>query len=76
LERNHYNGLKAIHVNFGVRKFVVVDLDAEIPLNLLLKTRFHSIVTTKFVPPNLKGDPPKPPQRWYNKSCATYSTLS
>jgi len=31
-------------------------------LNLLLKTPFHSIVTTKFVPPNLRGDPPKPPE--------------
>jgi hypothetical protein len=31
-------------------------------LNLLLKTPFHSIVTTKFVPSNLRGDPPKPPE--------------
>ncbi len=31
-------------------------------MNLLLKTPFHSIVTTKFVPPNLRGDPPKPPK--------------
>ncbi len=60
MERNHYNGLKAIHVSFGARKFVVVNLDAKIPLNLLLKTPFHSIVTTKFVPPDLRGDPPKP----------------
>ncbi len=60
MERNHYNGLKAIHASFGARKFVVVDLDAEIPLKLLLKTPFHIIVTTKFVPPNLRRDPPKP----------------
>jgi len=31
-------------------------------MNLLPKTPFHNVVTTKFVPPNLGGDPPEPPR--------------
>jgi hypothetical protein len=29
----------------------------EVLVNLLSKTHFHNIITTKFIPPNLGGDP-------------------
>jgi hypothetical protein len=34
----------------------------KIPMNLLSKTPFHSIVTTTFVPPNPRKDPPESPK--------------
>jgi hypothetical protein len=40
----------------------VVDFNVEVLMNLLPKTPFHNVVTIKFVPPNLGGDPPKPPR--------------
>jgi hypothetical protein len=58
LEGNHYNSLKVIHVSFGVREHVEVNPNAKILVNVLSRTPFHNIVTTKFVPPNLGGDPP------------------
>jgi hypothetical protein len=47
---------------FGTNKHVVLDFATKIPLNLLSRTPFHVIITTKFVPLNLKGNPPKPPR--------------
>ncbi len=40
----------------------MVDPDVEVLMNLLPKTPFHNVVTTKFVPLDLEGDPPKPPR--------------
>jgi len=61
LKGNHFNDLKTISITFNARKFVVVDLDAEIPMNLLSRTPFHNVVTFKYVPLDLGGDPPQPP---------------
>jgi hypothetical protein len=33
----------------------------KITMNLLSRTPFHIIITTKFVPPNPRKDPPEPP---------------
>ncbi len=56
-----YNDFKVILAKFDTKKPIVVDFDVKIPLNVLSRTPFHNIVTTKFVPPNLGGDPPEPP---------------
>ncbi len=56
LEANHYNGFKVLPLSFGAIKPIVVDPNVEIPMNLLSITPFHSIITTKFVPPDLRGD--------------------
>jgi hypothetical protein len=58
LERNHYNGFRVIHVNFGAIKPIVIDLEVEILVNLLSITPFHNIITTKSIPPNPWIDPP------------------
>jgi hypothetical protein len=52
LERNHYNGFRVIPINFGAIKQIVIDLEVEIPVNLLSITPFHNIITTKSIPPN------------------------
>lgn len=44
-------------VSYGAIKPIVVDHDVKIPMNLLLITPFHNVITTKFIPPNPKGDP-------------------
>ncbi len=60
LEGNHYNGLKVMHVSFGVREPVIINPDAKILVNVLSRTPFHNIITTKFVPPDLGRDLPEP----------------
>jgi hypothetical protein len=60
LEVNQYNDFKVIPPNSSTKKHVAIDSNAEIPLNLLSITPFHIIVTTKFVPPYLGGDPLEP----------------
>jgi len=62
LEKNQYNGFNAIPVCSGAKEFVIVDLNVKTLMNLLSKTPFHNIVTTKYVPPDPRGDPPKPPR--------------
>jgi hypothetical protein len=52
LERNHYNGFRVIPINVGAIKQIVIDLEVEIPVNLLSITPFHNIITTKSIPPN------------------------
>jgi hypothetical protein len=59
LKGNHYNGFKVIPISAGARKSIIVNLDAEILVNLLIRTPFHNIITIKSIPPNL-GNPPKP----------------
>jgi hypothetical protein len=49
-----------MNISFTVKKFVMVDLDAEPLVNLLPKTLFHKLNIIKSIPPNPKGDPPKP----------------
>ncbi len=49
LKINHYNGFKAIPINYGAKKPIIVDLDVEIQVNLLSKTPFHKTIITKFV---------------------------
>jgi hypothetical protein len=56
LEANHYNGFKVLPLSFGAIKPIVVNPNVEMPMNLLSITPFHSIITTKFVPPDLRGD--------------------
>jgi hypothetical protein len=51
-----------MNISFNVRKLVMVDLDVEALVNLLPKIPFHKLVTIKSIPPNPKGDPPKPPR--------------
>jgi hypothetical protein len=57
LERNHYIDFKTIHVNFGAKKNVIIDLDVEVQVNLI-----SSVVTIKWLPPDPRKDPPKPPR--------------
>jgi hypothetical protein len=49
-----------IPISFGARNPIVVDPNVEVLVNLLSITFFHSIITTKFVPPDLGGDPLEP----------------
>ncbi len=51
-----------LNISFSVQKFVVVDLDVEVLVNLLPKTPFHKLVTTKSIPLDPRGDPPKLPR--------------
>ncbi len=44
------------------KKIVAINFDAKIRVNLLSRTHFHSIVTTKFVPPNPGKDLLEPPK--------------
>jgi hypothetical protein len=60
LEGHHFNGFKVIHVSSSVRKSIVVNLDVEMPVNLLPKTPFHNVVIITFVPPDPRGDPLEP----------------
>ncbi len=60
LEKNHYNSFNTIHISLGAKKSIIIDINAKILLNLILRTPFHDIITTKYVPPDLIGDPPKP----------------
>jgi len=62
LEGNHYSGFKVIPVGFGARKFVVVNHDVELLVNLFSKKPFHCVVTTKSIRPNLGRYPLKPPR--------------
>lgn len=62
LKENHFSGFKAIPISSGASKFVIVDLDVVIPMNLLSRKPFHNVVNTKFVPLNPGGDLPKPPR--------------
>jgi hypothetical protein len=57
LKGNHFNDLKAILVSSGVIKFVVVDLNVEVPMNLISRTPFHSVIITKSIPLYPKGNP-------------------
>ncbi len=34
-QRNHFNHFKAIHVNYGAKKYLVVDHDVEVPMKLI-----------------------------------------
>ncbi len=61
LEGHHSNGFKEILVSSNAQKSIMVDLDADVLVNLLPKTPFHNVVTIKFVPPNPRGDPLEPP---------------
>jgi hypothetical protein len=47
LEGNHFNGFKVIPINFGVKKSIVVEFHAKVPVNLTSITHFHNIVTTR-----------------------------
>lgn len=58
--RHHSSGFKLIFVSSSARKYVVVDLDAKMLMNFLLKTPFHGVVTIKSIPPNLGKDPLEP----------------
>jgi hypothetical protein len=60
LEGSHSIGFKTILVGFDARKFVIVDHDVELLVNLLSKTPFHCVVTTKSIRPNLGKAPLKP----------------
>ncbi len=62
LERNYSSGFQTVPISFSARKFIVVEFDVEIPVKLISKTLFHSIVTTKSIPLDLGCDPPKPPR--------------
>jgi hypothetical protein len=62
LKGHHFSGYKVIFASYGAWKYVVVDLNAKVSINLMLKTPFHNVVTTKFVPLDLGGDLPKPPR--------------
>ncbi len=53
LEGSHSIGFKTILVGFYARKIVIVDHDVELLMNLLSKTPFHCVVTTKSIPTNL-----------------------
>jgi hypothetical protein len=55
-EGNHSNGFKIIPINSNVRKIVIVEADVEILVHLIIGIPFHSVVMTKSVPPNLRGD--------------------
>jgi hypothetical protein len=56
-EGHHSSGFKTIHASFGANKIIVVELDAEVQVNLTLRTPFHNVVTTKSIPKDLGGDP-------------------
>ncbi len=58
--RHHSSGFKLIFVSSSARKYVMVDLDAEMLVNFLLKTPFHDVVTIKSIPQNLGRDPLEP----------------
>jgi hypothetical protein len=58
LEGNHYGGLKAIPISFGARKFIVMNLNVKILVNLISIMYFHNVITTKIVPLDPKGNPP------------------
>ncbi len=60
LKGNHFNGFKTVFVNSGAKKFIVVDLNAKVLMNLILRTPFHDVITTKSVPPYPTRDPLKP----------------
>jgi hypothetical protein len=60
LEINHYSGFKAFNVNFGVKKYIRVELDVEVLMNLMSSSPFHNVITIKSIPLDLKVDPPKP----------------
>lgn len=75
LKGNHYNGFKVIPVNASVRKSIIVYLDAEIPVNLLIRTPFQNIITIKSIPPNPERRSSKTFRRCYSSTCATCSTL-
>jgi hypothetical protein len=61
LKGNHYNGFKIILVSSSARKYVVVDPNVKVLVNLISRMPFHSVVTIKSVPPDPRRDPPKPP---------------
>jgi hypothetical protein len=58
---NHSNGLKIIPINYYVRQFIIVEVDVEMLVCLTIGIPFHSVLMTKLVPPNLRGDfsPPR-----------------
>ncbi len=62
LERNYSSGFKTIHVSYSAKIFIVVEFNVEVPMKLISKTPFHSIVITKSIPLDLGCDPPKPPR--------------
>jgi hypothetical protein len=72
LEGNQYNDFSIILANSGAKKLVAINFDAKIPMNLLSKTPFHSIVSTKFVPPNSRKEPSR---RCCSNNFVTYNTL-
>ncbi len=59
LEGNHYSGFKAIPVSPSAKKSIIVKPNAKVPLNLISKTPFHNVITTKLVPLDLRGNPSK-----------------
>jgi hypothetical protein len=44
-------------------------------VNLFSKTHIHNVITIKWVPPNLEGNPLEPPRGATNNIYATYITL-
>jgi hypothetical protein len=57
LEGNHSRGFKIVLVNFGARKFIVVNPDVKVLVNLISITSFHSVVTIEIIPLDPRGDP-------------------
>jgi len=57
LEGNHSNVFKAIPISFGVRKFVAMNLDVKVLVNLISIRSFHNVVIIKIIPLNPRGDP-------------------
>jgi hypothetical protein len=43
-------------------KSIVIKPNSKLPLNLISKTPFHIIVTTKLVPLDIRGNSSKPPR--------------
>jgi hypothetical protein len=57
LEGSHYSSFKVVHVSFGVRKFVAVNPNVKVLVNLISRMYFHDVITIKIIALDPRGNP-------------------
>ncbi len=60
LEGNYFSGFKVTPISFGGKKIVVIIPDAEVLVNLIPIAHIHNVITIKWIPLDLEGDPLEP----------------
>ncbi len=60
LEGNYFSGFKVAPISFDCKKFGAIIPNAEVLVSLIPRTHIHNVITIKWIPLDLEGDPLEP----------------